>query len=178
MAEGKGRHLHVDIDNLSVTEHEGEARPVAHIRRRFLRPKLNLAAVAKHFVSAKEWIEYLAMRYHRDPIQFHLLSERTGIFDPDELAAEIDFVLSVRSHRFWDFRRNRPGQNVVIAFGWIPIEVDWETRSNAEGRFIWAISWRGLFGRVKKSMALYLIPPGLPHRAMQPGLHHSVILGD
>jgi len=100
MSESKGRHLHVDIDNLSVTEQEGAERPVAHKRRRFMPSRLGLAAVAKHFVSAKEWIEYLAVRYHRDPTQFHLQCDRKGIFDPDELAAEIGLVLSIRSPRF------------------------------------------------------------------------------
>jgi hypothetical protein len=100
MSEGKGRHLHVDIANLSVIELEDTGRPVRRRKRPAIVSTFKLADFAKHFPNGKAWIEYLAARYHRDPTQFHLAQNRTGFLDPEELAAEIDLVLSVRAPRF------------------------------------------------------------------------------
>lgn len=100
MGESKDRHPFVDLATLSVTEQVGELRRIARRNQRFLASSARLAAVAKQFVSADEWIDYLAARYHRDPTRFHRSYEGHGMVHPDELAGEIGFVLSLRASRF------------------------------------------------------------------------------
>ena len=100
MSKGQSRHLHIDIDQLTVTEHDGDELPVRRPKRRFIPSSVSFAAVAKHFVSAREWIEYFENRYHRDPTQFHLSTDGTGRFHPEDLAAEIGLALAIRGSRF------------------------------------------------------------------------------
>jgi hypothetical protein len=88
MFEPNSRYASLPVADATVPGPDGEPRAVRYVRRRFLPPPENQAAIVEHTVVQGDRLDNVTARYLGDPTQFWRVCDANGVLRPEELTEE------------------------------------------------------------------------------------------